>query len=185
VRALKVVLLVGVVILGGSALYIYEAQPTWFERMRYPLRYTEIVRARAHAEGLDPALLAAVIYQESKFRRTATSASGAIGLMQITPETARGIAAQTGSVGFRVSDLTDPATNIRFGAWYLHELLRKYGDLDLALAAYNAGEGNVDRWRKEGKEIQFAETRAYVVRVERLEGIYRHAWRSELYPSPA
>ena len=102
--------------------------PPWFERLRYPLHYSAIVRERARAEGLDPALLAAVIYQESKFRPDARSSSGAIGLMQLTPSTAEGIALRTGGTAFHVSDLTDPAINIRYGTWYLHDLFAKYGD---------------------------------------------------------
>src|SRR5215469_2400627 len=111
--------------LAGVAVYIVEANPNWFERLRYPLHYSAIVRSRAHAEGIDPALLAAVIYQESKFRPGARSSSGAIGLMQITPATARGIAERTGGTSFRVSDLTNPSINIRYGSWYLHDLFTK------------------------------------------------------------
>jgi soluble lytic murein transglycosylase len=167
----------------GVALYVVETSPPWFERLRYPLHYTSIVRERAKAEGIDPALLAAVIYQESKFRPTARSRSGAIGLMQLTPSTARGIALRTGGTAFRVSDLTDPAINIRYGTWYLHDLFAKYGSLRLVLAAYNAGEGNVDRWRRAGEGIQFPETRAYIDRVVHLERVYRDAWRAQLYPA--
>ena len=173
-----------VVVLIGVAAYVIETSPPWYERLRYPLDYTAIVRERARAEGLDPALLAAVIYQESKFRPSAVSSSGAIGLMQLTPSTAEGIALRTGGTSFHVSDLTDPAINIRYGTWYLHDLFTKYGSLGLMLAAYNAGQGNVDSWRKAGKGIQFPETRAYVSRVEYLEGIYRDAWSAQLYASP-
>jgi soluble lytic murein transglycosylase len=167
----------------GVAVYVIETSPPWYERLRYPLHYSAIVRERARAEGLDPALLAAVIYQESKFSPSAVSASGAIGLMQLTPSTAEGIALRTGGTSFHVSDLTDPAINIRYGTWYLHDLFSKYGSLPLVLAAYNAGQGNVDRWRRAGEGIQFPETRAYVSRVERLEGVYRQAWRAQLYAS--
>ena len=82
-----------------------------------------------------------------------------------------------------MSDLTDPAINIRYGTWYLHNLFVKYGDERLVLAAYNAGQGNVDRWRRAGKGIQFSETRAYIVRVEHLKKIYHDAWHSQLYPA--
>ena len=169
------------VVLVGAVAYVIETSPPWYERLRYPLHYTALVRARARAEGLDPALLAAVIYQESKFRPTAVSSSGAIGLMQITPSTAEGIALRTGGTSFQVSDLTNPAINIRYGTWYLHDLFAKYGSLRLVLAAYNAGQGNVDSWQKAGEGIQFPETRAYVSRVEYLEGVYRNAWSAQLY----
>ena len=119
--------------------------------------------------NLDPALLAAVIYQESKFDTGARSSSGAIGLMQLTPATARGIAIRTGGSAFRTADLYNPEINIRYGAWYLENLFLKYRNERLVLAAYNAGQGNVDRWRAKHEPIQFAETRAYVSRVEHLK----------------
>jgi soluble lytic murein transglycosylase len=102
--------------------------------------------------------------------------------MQLTPSTAKGIALRTGGTAFRVSDLTDPAINIRYGTWYLHDLFAKYGSVPLVLAAYNAGQGNVDRWRAAGLGIQFPETRAYVTRVEHLREVYRSAWHAQLYP---
>jgi soluble lytic murein transglycosylase len=155
--------------------------PPWYERIRYPLRYTEYVRVHAQQHNLDPALVAAVIYQESRWRSAAKSSSGAIGLMQLTPETARGIAIRTHGSAFHTQDLYNPEINIRYGAWYLDNLFKKYGDERLVLAAYNAGQGNVDRWRANGESIQFAETRAYVKTVEDVKQIYRNAWRSKLY----
>jgi soluble lytic murein transglycosylase len=178
----KLVLLVVVGAIAAGAFFVVDATtPPWFERIRYPLRYSEYVRVHARRHDLDPALLAAVIYQESKFRPDAKSSSGAIGLMQLTPETARGIAIRTHGSAFHTGDLYDPEINIRYGAWYLDNLFRKYGSERLVLAAYNAGQGNVDRWRANGQPIQFAETRAYVERVEDLKAIYRDAWRSQLY----
>ena len=155
--------------------------PPWYERFRYPLRYAEYVRVHAQRHHLDPALLAAVIYQESRFRSGAKSSSGAIGLMQLTPDTARGIAIRTHGNAFHTRDLYNPEINIRYGAWYLDNLFKKYGNERLVLAAYNAGQGNVDRWRANGEPIQFAETRAYVEQVEDVKKIYRTAWRSQLY----
>jgi soluble lytic murein transglycosylase len=138
------------------------------------------VRGHARNYDLDPALLAAVIYQESKFRANARSDSGAIGLMQLLPDTAKGIALHTGGSAFRVDDLYNPEINVRYGAWYLRHLMDKYGDERTALAAYNAGQNNVDRWRRDGRGIVFAETRAYVARVEDLKKIYREAYGPEL-----
>jgi len=164
----------------GAVVLVQEAKPGWWERLWYPLRYEQIVRGHADNYSLDPALLAAVIYQESKFKANARSTSGAIGLMQLLPDTAKGIALHTGGSAFRVDDLYDPEINVRYGAWYLRHLLRKYRDERSALAAYNAGQDNVDRWRRNGQEIQFSETRAYVDRVEQLKEIYRNAYGSEL-----
>jgi soluble lytic murein transglycosylase len=139
------------------------------------------VRVHASENDIDPALLAAVIESESKFNPDARSSAGAIGLMQLTPSTAKGIALYTGGSRFRVSDLTDPDINIRYGAWYLRHLLDRYGDDErLALAAYNAGEDNVDRWQRAHEGIQFGETRNYVSRVERLKKIYRRAYATQL-----
>jgi soluble lytic murein transglycosylase len=161
-------------------LYVQAARPGWWERLWYPLSYAPIVRGHARNYDLDPALLAAVIYQESKFRADSRSSSGAIGLMQLLPDTAKGIALHTGGSRFRVDDLYDPEINVRYGCWYLRHLLVKYGDEETALAAYNAGQANVDRWRARGVGIQFAETRHYVRRVEELKTIYRHAYGREL-----
>jgi soluble lytic murein transglycosylase len=122
------------------------------------------------------ALLAAVIEQESKFDASAKSSSGAIGLMQLQPETAKGIALRTGGSRFRLADLYDPELNVRYGSWYLRHLLSKYGDERTALAAYNAGQRNVDEWLKDGRGIEFAETRAYVEKVEHLKDVYRKAY---------
>lgn len=165
----------------GALLYVSESSPPWYERLRYPLRHATLLREQAREKGLDPALLAAVIYQESKFRADARSSTGAIGLMQLQPETAKGIALRTGGTAFRVSDLENPEINVRYGAWYLQHLFEKYEDERLVLAAYNAGQGHVDRWLENGQEIQFPETRAYVTRVAGLKTVYREAWRSELY----
>lgn len=96
--------------------------------------------------------------------------------MQLMPETAQGIADHTGGTHYRPSDLYDPEINIRYGAWYLSHLLHKYGSERLALAAYNAGQDNVDRWLADGDGILFSETRVYIKRVEHLQRLYRSAY---------
>jgi soluble lytic murein transglycosylase len=156
--------------------YVVRSEPPWYARIRYPLRYETIVRAHARNYDLQPALLAAVIYQESKFRADARSSSGAIGLMQLLPDTARGIALRTGGTRFQVDDLYNPDINVRYGCWYLRHLLQKYGDEETALAAYNAGQRNVDNWLRDGGGIRFGETRHYVKRVEELKKIYRRTY---------
>jgi soluble lytic murein transglycosylase len=103
--------------------------------------------------------------------------------MQLQPSTAEGIAIRTGGTRFRVDDLYEPEINVRYGAWYLRHLLDKYGDERTALAAYNAGQDNVDRWRREGSGIAFPETRAYVDRVEALKRIYHDAYGARLRSS--
>jgi len=177
-RELKrfVPLLLLLLAVGGAALFVVRSEPGWYLRLRYPLRYEAIVRGHAENYQLNPALLAAVIYTESKFDADARSDAGAIGLMQLLPETAKGIAVRTGGARFVVSDLANPEINVRYGAWYLRHLLDKYGDERTALAAYHAGQANVDRWRAQGVGIQFAQTRFYVDKVERLKRLYAKAY---------
>ena len=165
----------------GGAFYLEGQKPGWYAKHRYPLAYEHVIRGHAENYELDPALLAAVIYRESKFESDAVSRSGAIGLMQLLPETARGIAINTGGERFVVSDLYDPEINVRYGAFYLRRLLRKYDDDErLALAAYNAGQANVDRWRDSGEGIAFGETREYVDDVMELRDVYARAYADEL-----
>jgi soluble lytic murein transglycosylase len=182
VRILKRLTLVGAVLAAaiGAFLYLQRTEPPWWARLWFPLRYAAIVRGHAANNRLNPALLAAVIEQESKFNTDARSRTGALGLMQLQPTTAKGIAIRTGGGGFVVSDLYKPEINVRYGAWYLRHLLDKYGNEKTALAAYNAGQENVDRWLAKREPVQFPETRAYVARVERLKGIYRRTYGGEL-----
>jgi soluble lytic murein transglycosylase len=153
-----------------------------------PLRHEDIIRQQAADKGVDAALIAAVIYEESKFRDL-TSHAGARGLMQITPGTADYIAAKSGGTAFEQGDLASPQINIAYGAWYLRYLKDKYEDRELAaIAAYNAGEGTVDGWIAtaggltlfdEG-DIQFPETREYVDGVLDHRAAYRKHYDSEL-----
>jgi soluble lytic murein transglycosylase len=171
---------ISVLAVAGLAAWVVEAEPDWYLRARYPLEYEQIIRTHAGNHDLDPALLAAVVYVESRFDPTAESAAGAVGLMQLLPETAEGIALRTGGHRFVVSDLRNPEINVRYGSWYLDHLLDRYGDVETALAAYHAGPGNVDEWRSQGVGIAFPETRAYVEDVRELRRIYRSAYPDEL-----
>jgi soluble lytic murein transglycosylase len=164
---------------GGAYAYI-QSEPDWYVRLLYPLEYEHIVTGHAENYDLDPAVLAAVIYRESKFQANAKSSSGAIGLMQLLPDTAKGIALHTGGSQFEVSDLWDPEINVRYGAFYLRRLLNKYGDVKLALAAYNAGQANVDEWLANGDGIAFPETRQYVDEVMHARDIYAETYADEL-----
>jgi len=159
------------------------------QELTLPLRHEDIIRQQAREKNLPPDLIAGVIYAESRFSDQ-TSHAGARGLMQITPDTAQAIATRTGGVAFVQEDLADPQINIAYGAWYLRHMLDRYGEnVRLALAAYNAGQGNVDRWiaeaRAEGREmtvadIPFPETRAYVERVLEARADYRATYAEEL-----
>jgi soluble lytic murein transglycosylase len=154
-----------------------------------PLRHEDIIRQQSHDKRLDPSLVAALIYTESRFRDQ-TSGAGAKGLMQITPGTAKFIERLSGGTTFELADLSSPQVNISYGTFYLRYLLDRYGENEaLALAAYNGGEGNVDRWvnaaRQKGRAlsidaIPFGETRAYVRSVQSLKREYRREYRAEL-----
>ncbi len=121
-----------------------------------------------------------MVYAESRFDPDAESAAGAIGLMQLLPDTAKGIALRTGGDRFVVGDLRNPEINVRYGSWYLDHLRERYQDMKLVLAAYHAGQGNVDRWREDGTGIAFPETRSYVAEVMRLRDVYADAYPAEL-----
>jgi soluble lytic murein transglycosylase len=160
-----------------------------YEDLSLPLSYPGIIRAEAAQKHLDPALVAAVIYAETKFDPR-SSAAGAEGLMQILPRTAEFLARRSGATTFRVSDLENPAVNIAYGSYYLRYLLDRYGDNEvLALAAYNGGETNVNRWltaaRQAGRpftvsEIRFPQTQAYVLKVMQAQRDYRATYASQL-----
>jgi soluble lytic murein transglycosylase len=153
---------------------------------RLPLSDASIIRRQAAAKRLDPALIAAVIYAESKFEPS-TSSAGALGLMQILPETANFIAGKSGGIRFTTSDLATPAINLAYGSWYLRYLLDHYNGRELpAIAAYNAGLANVDRWLAQAGgslgvgDIPFPETQAYVQRVLAAQHEYRATYPSQL-----
>jgi soluble lytic murein transglycosylase len=154
-----------------------------------PLKHEDIIRQQARDKNLDPELIAAVIYQESKFQDR-TSQAGARGVMQILPSTADYIARKSGGTEFVQGDLADPQINISYGSWYLRYLLDHYdGNERLAIAAYNAGQTNVNKWVAQAggpdefdrdEDIPFAETRAYVASVETKKREYRKNYAREL-----
>jgi len=179
--AIAVVLICGVVVVG----VLQQAE----RNAALPLSDSSIIREQAAAKGLDPALIAAVIYAESKFEPRPSSA-GAQGLMQILPATAYYLAHLSGGRAFTASDLATPQINVAYGSYYLRYLLDHYGgDEMLAVAAYNGGLANVDRWVAEangsGREltidaIPFPETREYVQRVLSAQRQYRARYAAEL-----
>jgi soluble lytic murein transglycosylase len=154
-----------------------------------PLTNASIIREQAAAKHLDPALIAAVIYAETKFEPR-PSAAGAQGLMQVLPATAYYLAHLSGGSRFTASDLATPRINVAYGSYYLRYLLDHYnGNELLAVAAYNGGLANVDRWvaraESEGKRLTattlpFPETREYVQRVLAAQQAYRATYPREL-----
>ncbi|MGB7587333.1 MAG: lytic transglycosylase domain-containing protein [Solirubrobacterales bacterium] len=153
------------------------------QELTLPLHHEDIIRQQAADKGVDASLIAAVIYAESRFRDQ-TSHAGARGLMQITPTTANEIERLSGGTTFRVADLSDPDINIRYGTFYLHELLDRYrGNEVAALAAYNAGPTQVDSWGGADltvEDIPLAETRGYVAEVLDKQRAYRDEYAKEL-----
>ncbi len=153
------------------------------QELTLPLQHEDIIREQAHEKGVDASLIAAVIYAESRFHDQ-TSDAGARGLMQITPASAKEIERLSGGTTFRLADLSDPEINIRYGTFLLGELLARYdGDEVAALAAYNAGPANADKWGGSDlniEDIRFPETRAYVEAVLDKKKEYRDQYPREL-----
>ena len=175
-------LLVLVAVAGGVALWLGPGEKALRE-ITLPLRHEDIIRQQAREKHLDPALIAAVIYQESKFSDR-TSAAGAKGLMQILPSTARFIAKRSGGTAFVPSDLATPQVNIAYGSYYLRYLLDlSHGNEIAAVAAYNAGHERVDSWggsRLGLEDIRFPETRQYTRDVLDKRDEYAKRYKSEL-----
>jgi len=148
-----------------------------------PLRHEDIIRQQADEKDLDPELVAAVIYAESRFRDQESHA-GARGLMQVTPATAELIEGLSGGSTFETEDLSNPDINIRYGTFYLRYLLDKFDQNEVAaLAAYNGGETNVAAWGGSDltrEDIEFEETRNYVDNVLHKRDEYREHYRDEL-----
>jgi len=153
--------------------------------MRFPVRYLHIIEA--NAGEIDPAVILAVIMAESSFRPYVQSHAGAQGLMQLMPTTAEWVAQLMGKTDFDPETIWDPEVNIALGSFYLNWLMRRYnGDINLAVAAYNAGQGRVNSWLADpalsldGRTldtIPFTETRNYVERVEFNRRMYERILR--------
>ena len=176
----------GVVALGllaGGLLGVFGDVDQAIQELTLPLRHEDVIRQQAKEKEVDAALIAAVIYAESKFSDQ-TSSAGARGLMQITPETAEEVKKHSGGIRFTLDDLSDPEINIRYGTYVLRELLARFeGDEVAALAAYNAGPANVEKWGGGGlsiDDIPFPETRAYVEEVLEKREAYRDKYAKEL-----
>ena len=172
------------VIAMGAISFLYSWGPSLVFKALYPLQYEDSISASSQSHGIDPYLVAAVIKTESNWDPEVSSHKGAQGLMQLMPETAHDMVAKgfVDDSRYDANNLTDPATNIEFGCAYLAYLITYFnGATDKAVAAYNAGMGNVDDWTKEGtllhNAITFPETQAYLARVNMAQQRYR-----DLYP---
>jgi len=183
-RILRLLVLLAAAAVVGI-LVVNHFMPPWWERLLYPLDYREQIKKYAVRNRLDPYEVTAVISVESGFDPRSESRAGARGLMQLLPDTGRWIAENLGEE-YDAERLYEPETNIRYGSWYLRKLTQRYESTVFALAAYNGGGTNMDKWLR-GKEgssereviarIPFKETREFVRRVENAETRYRR-----LYP---
>ncbi len=188
-RRRSLLLVAGVTLAVLAAVFALPLARKAVNDLGLPLQYQDVIRQQAAAKRLDPALVAAVIYAETKFDPR-TSSAGAEGLMQILPQTAEYLAHRSGATSFTTADLGTPRVNIAYGSYYLRYLLDQYhGSTVLALAAYNGGEANVSAWiaqahsrgdRFKVSDIAFPETRAYVARVLQARRDYRRTYASQL-----
>jgi soluble lytic murein transglycosylase len=180
-------------VLVAAGLVIHSAKPAWYAKLWYPMNYSAAINREAGATGLDPALIAALIWRESDFEPASESHRGAVGLTQVLPSTAREIAAAHNAPVGRAADLADPEVNIAFGAWYLRQLIdRNNGSVEDGLAAYNAGAGNLTKWKQQAlasghtfrvpEDIPFPETKAYVEDILDAWSIYRRTYGDQLNP---
>ncbi len=173
----------------GLAVVLTPVAKRAINDLSLPLSDASIIRQEAAAKQLDPALVAGVIYAETRFDPR-TSPAGAEGLMQLMPQTAEFLARRSGGISFHVSDLSKPQVNIAYGTYLLRYLINHYdGNVALALAAYNAGITNVDRWLAAARagghsltlsQIPYAETRLYVEKVLQAQQDYRHTYSKQL-----
>jgi soluble lytic murein transglycosylase len=167
----------------GVALGMFGKVDEVIQELTLPLRHEDIIRQQSRDKDVDASLIAAVIYAESRFSDQ-TSHAGARGLMQITPLTAREIEKLSGGSTFEIDDLSDPDLNIRYGTFYLRELLDRYdGNEVAALAAYNAGPGNAEEWGGAAltlDDIPLDETQDYVAEVLDKQDAYRDEYAREL-----
>jgi soluble lytic murein transglycosylase len=178
-----------VLLAAAALLFILWRQADDIRRTFFnPLLYETEIKSCAREYGLEPWLIAAVIKNESGFKAGVVSRRGALGLMQIMPETGGWIAGKMNWPDFEPELLLEPMINIRLGCWYLQDLRRQFKDREaLVIAAYNAGRGQVESWLSgqdwDGADtfgIPFAETREYVRRVlndkENYRRLYEHIW---------
>lgn len=155
-------------------------------RIFYPVKHFNYIAKYSQKYDLDPYFVIAVIKTESNFNENAKSSKNAYGLMQITPDTGKWIASKMEIDDFNVEMLRNPEVNIRMGCWYLNNLKEEFnGNLELVLAAYNGGRGNVQKWLKDsshsndGKNltyIPFKETDRYVKKVKVNYNIYKYLY---------
>lgn len=167
----------------ATGVLVLLSLPNIWADLVYPLPtpIADNILASSEEFNVSPSLVAGVIYVESHYNPKATSRVGARGLMQIMPATARGISNRLSDVGFTEDKLYEPATNIRYGTFYLHELLDGYGNnLDLVLAAYNGGGAVANRLAASGTSAIPLETASFIVKVKHAQETYARLYGEDL-----
>ena len=168
----KYYIVVGLLIIGLIMVIVFYPS--------YPLKYEELITKYSEEYNIDKALVASVIYAESKFDANAQSSKGALGLMQIMPNTAQEIASNLRE-NYDKEKLIEPETNIKYGCYYLSRLINKFENIDTALCGYNAGMGVVGKWLQDDrysqdgislKEIPYEETKKYVEKIKKVYDYY-------------
>lgn len=173
-KRLFILCLAGLIVWGGVKIIFYI----------FPAHYTDEITEISQKNGLEPSLILAQIKAESGFDKDAISKKGALGLMQIMPETGVWCAKKLNISDFKENSLFLPKANIEIGCWYLSYLLQKTGSIEWALASYNAGLSNVQNWKESGinniEDIPFPETKTYVKKVLGYKKIYENLYKKEL-----
>ena len=186
-RVLVRIVLLAVIAVLATVTVLFVRGPASWQRRYYPLSYTDEIMQSSARHTVSPQLVAAVINAESKWRAGTRSSAGAVGLMQVLPSTAEDLA-KRGSVdseAYPLGRLSDPAVNIEYGTAYLRYLVDRYHEIEIVLAAYNAGLRHADDWAAKGGDIrsaiEFPETKHYVLRVmrgkDRYEVLYPDAFK--------
>ncbi|MCY6354947.1 lytic transglycosylase domain-containing protein [Clostridium sp. ZS2-4] len=179
IRGLVVIIILIVIIMNAKAI----------GRKIYPIKYDNYIKKYSVKYNFNPYVIAAVIKTESNFNKDARSKKNAIGLMQMTPSTAKEVSQKMGIKDFEVEMLYDPELNIDMGCWYLNDLREEFGaNMELILAAYNGGRGNVKKWLKDEKKskdgqnlhyIPFEETDKYIKKVKVNYNVYKYLYGDE------
>lgn len=192
-KGLIIFIVISLVLTIGVVGVVIAFNSGMFKTKQYPQKYVEYVEKASNEYNLSTSFIYAVIRTESKFKSDAQSGVGACGLMQITPDTFETYMNIRGESGkYTTNDLFDPAINIDYGCYILRDHLDTFGNEECALAAYNAGPGNVTAWLEDpnispdGKSLivdniprSFAETRNYIIKVEEAEDIYRELYEGK------
>lgn len=187
IRFRKILAFIFIIFIVGGAFSSYK----WIGKTLYPINYKEHIADYSKQYNIDPFLVAAIIRVESKFNKSALSPKGARGLMQIAPVTGRWAAGELGIQNYDESLLYDPEVNIKVGCWYINRLNTQFNnDLELVLAAYNGGSGNVVKWLNDNKysdngkslkHIPFKETELYLKKVLKSYDIYIKLYNSDYF----